>query len=62
MTPPNVVSVIGAATLLGSPFKLHARLTLKKTVAEHEPAIAVLIEQARAGDCLGLSFATTAWR
>ena len=57
MTPPNVVSLIGAATLLGSPFKLHARLTLKKTVAEHEPAIAVLIEQARAGDCLWLSFA-----
>ncbi|MCQ2388551.1 MAG: hypothetical protein MJ138_02440 [Kiritimatiellae bacterium] len=49
MTPPAVVSVIGEATLLGSPFKLHARLTLKKTVAEHEPAIADLVEQARRG-------------
>lgn len=43
------VSAIGAATLLGSPFKLHARLTLKKTVAEHEPVIAELVEQARHG-------------
>ena len=49
MTPPTVVSAIGAATLLGSPFKLHARLTLKKTLAEHEPVIAELVEQARRG-------------
>lgn len=49
MAPPVVVSAIGAVTLLGSPFKLHARLTLKKTVAEHEPVIAELVDQARRG-------------
>jgi len=42
-------SAMGNLTLLGSPFLLHARLTLKKTLAEHEPAIAEIIEKAKQG-------------
>ncbi|MCR5415135.1 MAG: hypothetical protein K6F50_10475 [Kiritimatiellae bacterium] len=40
---------IGNLTLLGSPFLHHVRLTLKKTVAEHQPAIEELVEKARHG-------------
>ena len=40
---------MGDITLLGSPFFFHVRLTLKKTVAEHEAAIAEIVEQARRG-------------
>lgn len=38
---------MGNLTLLGSPFFVHARLTLKKSLAEHEPMIAELVEKAR---------------
>ena len=40
---------MGNLTLLGSPFLIHARLTLKKSLAEHEPAITKLVEKARRG-------------
>ena len=36
-------------TLLGSPFFFHVRLTLKKTLAEHELAIAEIVDEARRG-------------
>lgn len=45
----NVFHAMGDITLLGSPFFFHVRLTLKKTVAEHEAAIAEIIEQAKRG-------------
>ena len=40
---------MGNALLLASPFLFHVRLTLKKSVAEHEAAIAEIIERARHG-------------
>ena len=40
---------MGNLTLLGSPFLVHARLTLKKSLAGHEPMIAELVEKARRG-------------
>ena len=40
---------MGDVTLLGSPFFFHVRLTLKKTVAEHEAAIIEIVEQAKRG-------------
>ena len=40
---------IGALPLLGSPFLFHVRLTLKKTVAEHDAAIEEIVEKARHG-------------
>lgn len=49
LDPSRAWSAMGNLTLLGSPFLVHARLTLKKTVAEHEPAIAELVERARRG-------------
>ena len=39
----------GDVTVLGSPFFFHVRLTLKKTVAEHEAAIAEIVEEAKRG-------------
>ena len=45
----SVFHAMGDITLLGSPFFFHVRLTLKKTVAEHEAAIAEIVEQARRG-------------
>lgn len=45
----HVWSAMGNLTLLGSPFLVHARLTLKKSLAEHEPMIAELVEKARRG-------------
>ena len=36
---PRRFDAIGALPILGSPFLFHVRLTLKKTVAEHEAAI-----------------------
>ena len=45
----RVFHAMGDITLLGSPFFFHVRLTLKKTVAEHEAAIAEIVEQARRG-------------
>jgi len=49
-------SAMGNLTLLGSPFLLHARLTLKKTLAEHEPAIAEFVEKAKHGWIIVSSF------
>ena len=40
---------LGNLTLLGSPFLFHVRLTLKKTLAEHEGAIAEIVEKAKMG-------------
>jgi len=40
---------MGDITLLGSPFFFHVRLTLKKTLAEHEPAIAEIVDEAKRG-------------
>jgi len=42
-------SAMGNLTLLGSPFLLHARLTLKKTLIEHEPVLAEFVEKAKHG-------------
>ena len=40
---------MGDITILGSPFFFHVRLTLKKTVAEHEAAIAEIVAAAQRG-------------
>ena len=40
---------MGNLTLLGSPFLFHVRLTLKKSVAEHEEAIREIVEKAKHG-------------
>ena len=40
---------MGDLTLLGSPFLFHVRLTLKKTVTEHEAAIVEIVEKAKRG-------------
>ena len=51
--PPPTASAtfhaMGNALLLASPFLFHVRLTLKKSVVEHEAAIAEIIERARHG-------------
>lgn len=49
LDPAHVWLAMGNLTLLGSPFFVHARLTLKKSLAEHEPMIAELVEKARRG-------------
>ncbi len=49
LDPARVWSAMGNLTLLGSPFLVHARLTLKKSRAEHEPTITGLVEKARRG-------------
>ena len=46
---PPTLTALGNLALLGSPFLLHVRLTLKKTVAEHEAAIAEIVERAKRG-------------
>ncbi len=46
---PPVFHAMGNALLLASPFLFHVRLTLKKSVAEHEAAIAEIVEKARRG-------------
>ena len=46
---PRRFDAIGALPILGSPFLFHVRLTLKKTVAEHETAIQEIVEKARHG-------------
>ena len=46
---PATLTALGNLALLGSPFLLHVRLTLKKTVAEHEAAIAEIVERAKRG-------------
>ena len=44
-----ILTAAGDLTLLGSPFLFHVRLTLKKTVAEHEAAIAEIVAKAKRG-------------
>ena len=46
---PPVLTALGDIGLLGSPFLLHVRLTLKKTVAEHVAAIDEIVEKAKRG-------------
>ena len=46
---PRQIDGLGNLTLLGSPFLFHVRLTLKKTVAEHESAIDEIVEKAKKG-------------
>ena len=46
---PRQFDGLGNLTLLGSPFLFHVRLTLKKTVAEHEAAIVEIVEKAKRG-------------
>ena len=50
LDPARHWSAIGNLTLLGSPFLFHVRLTLKKTVAEHEAAIAEIVARAERGE------------
>ena len=47
--PPRRWQAMGNLTLLGSPFLFHVRLTLKKSVAEHEAAIGEIVEKAKHG-------------
>ena len=49
LDPSRAWSAMGNLTLLGSPFLLHVRLSLKRTLAEHEPAIAEIVEKAKQG-------------
>jgi len=46
---PRQFDGIGNLPLLGSPFLFHVRLTLKKTVEEHEAAIDEILDKARHG-------------
>ncbi len=50
LDPARQWLAIGNLTLLASPFLFHVRLTLKKTVAEHEAAICEIVERARRGE------------
>ena len=47
--PPRRWQGMGNLTLLGSPFLFHVRLTLKKSVAEHEAAICEIVDKAKHG-------------
>ena len=49
LDPSRRWQAMGDLTLLGSPFLFHVRLTLKKTVAEHEAAIAEIVAKAKRG-------------
>lgn len=49
LDPAHRWSGIGNLTLLASPFLFHVRLTLRKTLAEHEEAIAAIVERANRG-------------
>lgn len=49
LDPARDWSAMGNLTLLGSPFLVQARLTLKKSLAEHGPVVAELVEKARRG-------------
>ena len=47
--PSSYLHALGDITLLGSPFFFHVRLTLKKSVEEHEAAIAEIVAEAQRG-------------
>lgn len=49
LAPAHRWAAMGDLTLLASPFLLPVRLTLKKSVAEHEAEIAEILERARQG-------------
>lgn len=49
LDPSRKWSAIGNLTLLASPLLFHVRLTLKKSVAEHEKTIAEILGRARRG-------------
>ncbi len=49
LDPDLTWSACGELTLLASPFLLAVSLTRRKTLAEHEPEIAALVEKARQG-------------
>lgn len=46
---PRTFDGLGNLALLGSPFLFHVRLTLRKTLAEHEQSIAEIVERAKRG-------------
>ena len=46
---PVNLTALGNIALLGSPFLLHVRLTVRKTVAEHAETIADIVEKAKRG-------------
>ena len=50
LDPSRVWNAVGNLALLGSPFLFHVRLTLKKTVAEHEAAIREIVARAAHGE------------
>ena len=50
LDPSRDWSAVGNLALLGSPFLFHVRLTLKKTVAEHEAAIREIVARAARGE------------
>ncbi len=49
LDPVRTWDAMGNLTLLGSPFLFHVRLTLKKSLAEHEAAICEIVEKATRG-------------
>ena len=49
LDPASTWDAMGNLTLLGSPFLFHVRLTLKKSLAEHEAAICEIVEKAKRG-------------
>ncbi|MCQ2391589.1 MAG: hypothetical protein MJ240_09210 [Kiritimatiellae bacterium] len=49
LDPARTWDAMGNLTLLGSPFLFHVRLTLKKSLAEHEAAICEIVEKAKRG-------------
>ena len=57
LDPHRSWSAIGDATLFASPFLFHVRLTLKKTVEEHQAAIDEIVEKAHAfrQNCLAMN-------
>ena len=50
LDPSRIWQGMGNLTLLASPFLFHVRLTLKKSVAEHEDAIAEIVDRAKRGE------------
>lgn len=50
LDPARTWSAVGNLTLLGSPFLFPVRLTLRKTPAEHEPAIREIVVRAKRGE------------
>lgn len=49
LDPARQWDAMGNITLIASPFLRHVRLTLKKSLAEHEATIVEIVEKARCG-------------